>query len=108
MDGANENVQLGAGGMGQVFVELAIEMAGVLSALSAPGVAQMVPVIHDSMSVNEVNNAIPKDMENKNVNCRKELENKHKEHNSDRKVNRDMLSQALAYQTLVSAMSGLP
>ena len=44
MDGANANVQPGAGGIGQVFADLATEMAGVQSALSAQGVAQMVPV----------------------------------------------------------------
>ena len=43
MDGANANGQQ-PGGIGQVFADLATEMAGVQSALSAQGVAQMVPV----------------------------------------------------------------
>ena len=44
MDGANGNVQPSAGDICQVFADLATGMAGVQSALSAQGVAQMVPV----------------------------------------------------------------
>ena len=43
MDGANTNGQQ-PGGIGHVFADLATEMAGVQSALSAQGVAQRVPV----------------------------------------------------------------